>query len=111
MKKKKEFIIKGKVKTNDVYFVGFENQFIWGSEWKVRKYSETIVGATIYSSYESAEQDLSELPKEFHILPICPICNNEYDKPPAISRKDNVTEICPNCGITEALQAFNSQKK
>ena len=37
---------------------------------------------------------------------ICPICGKEYTEHPAISRKDNVTETCPECGIKEALDAF-----
>ena len=37
---------------------------------------------------------------------ICPICGNEYTEHPAISRKDNITEICPACGTKEALETF-----
>ena len=37
---------------------------------------------------------------------ICPICGNTYTGYPAISRKDNKTEICSDCGTTEALQDF-----
>ena len=37
---------------------------------------------------------------------ICPICGNEYTEHPAISRKDNITEICPACGTKEALESF-----
>lgn len=35
----------------------------------------------------------------------CPICGKDYTEPPAISRKDNETEICPACGTLEALEA------
>lgn len=41
----------------------------------------------------------------------CPICHKKYSDPPAISRKDNKTEICPNCGIIEALIQFLKNKK
>ena len=34
---------------------------------------------------------------------ICPICVKTYHDYPAMSRKDNRTEICPECGIREAL--------
>lgn len=34
----------------------------------------------------------------------CPICNKEFTERPALSRKDNKTEICPYCGIREALE-------
>ena len=37
---------------------------------------------------------------------ICPICGREYTDYPALSRRDNTTEICPACGATEALDDF-----
>ena len=37
---------------------------------------------------------------------ICPICGREYTDYPALSRRDNATEICPNCGVSEALEDF-----
>ena len=40
----------------------------------------------------------------------CPKCGCGYDDPPAISRDDNKTEICPSCGIREALEAFERSK-
>ena len=42
---------------------------------------------------------------EFKALPICPKCGNMYSGRPAISREDNCTEICPSCGVREALEA------
>lgn len=38
----------------------------------------------------------------------CPKCGREYIVAPAISRKDNKTEICPNCGLIESLENFQS---
>ena len=37
---------------------------------------------------------------------MCPICRGVYTEHPAISRRDNRTEICPMCGIGEALEAM-----
>ena len=37
---------------------------------------------------------------------ICPICGREYTDYPALSRRDNATEICPDCGVSEALEDF-----
>ena len=41
----------------------------------------------------------------------CPLCNKELGKYPAISRKDNKTEICSNCGMLEALEDFHKANK
>lgn len=35
----------------------------------------------------------------------CPICGQEYSSPPAVSRLDNKTPICPSCGVRQALSA------
>lgn len=37
---------------------------------------------------------------------ICPICKKPINGYPAISRKDNKTEICSDCGQREAMEAF-----
>lgn len=42
---------------------------------------------------------------------ICPVCKKEYTAPPAISRKDNKTKICPVCGQIEALEVFRNYIK
>lgn len=34
----------------------------------------------------------------------CPLCGKEYTGYPALSRKDNATEICPDCGTRESLE-------
>ncbi len=33
----------------------------------------------------------------------CPRCERGYQDSPALSRRDNATGICPNCGVEEAL--------
>jgi len=37
---------------------------------------------------------------------ICPICGETYTAHPALSRKDNLTLICPDCGVREALESI-----
>ena len=37
----------------------------------------------------------------------CPICGRNYSAPPAISRADNETEICPVWGVVESLAGFD----
>ena len=36
---------------------------------------------------------------------VCPLCRKEYDGVPALSRTDNETLICPECGTREAIDA------
>lgn len=37
---------------------------------------------------------------------VCPRCGQSYSAPPALSRKDNETLICPDCGTREALESI-----
>ena len=37
---------------------------------------------------------------------ICPVCGGPLTAHPALSRRDNKTEVCPDCGIREALSDF-----
>ncbi len=39
-------------------------------------------------------------------LAICPRCGKAYHGPPALSREDNETLICPDCGTRQALQSI-----
>ena len=36
-------------------------------------------------------------------LLVCPLCGKKYIEPPALSRTDNETLICPDCGTRQAL--------
>lgn len=36
----------------------------------------------------------------------CPLCGNSYAEPPALSRTDNETLICPDCGTRQALESI-----
>ena len=36
----------------------------------------------------------------------CPECGGIYTGTPALSRKDNITAICPDCGTKEAVAAY-----
>ena len=37
---------------------------------------------------------------------VCPRCGQSYFEPPALSRVDNETLICPDCGTREALESI-----
>ncbi|MFR8873464.1 MAG: hypothetical protein ACLVHV_08325 [Oscillospiraceae bacterium] len=39
-------------------------------------------------------------------LAVCPRCGKAYHGPPALSREDNETLICPDCGTRQALQSI-----
>lgn len=39
----------------------------------------------------------------------CPICNREYSERPAMSRADSRTEICPTCGMLEAVRSVPAE--
>ena len=36
----------------------------------------------------------------------CPRCKKDTAEFPAISRRDNKTEICPDCGVAEAMADY-----
>ena len=36
----------------------------------------------------------------------CPVCGQKYSGHPAISRTDNVTPICADCGTRQALSSI-----
>jgi RNA polymerase subunit RPABC4/transcription elongation factor Spt4 len=40
----------------------------------------------------------------------CPICHTRYRGYPALSRTDDKTPICPNCGTKQAIAAFLQAK-
>ncbi len=39
-------------------------------------------------------------------LRVCPECGKEYAGHPALSRKDNETFICPDCGVRQSLMSM-----
>lgn len=42
---------------------------------------------------------------------VCPRCGIEYHGVPALSRIDNETLICPDCGTREALESIGISKE
>lgn len=37
---------------------------------------------------------------------VCPRCKRPYTGRPALSRMDNKTDICPDCGIRETIESI-----
>lgn len=44
-------------------------------------------------------------------IKICPKCGRSYYGTPALSRADNETLICPDCGTREALESIGVDEK
>lgn len=42
---------------------------------------------------------------------ICPKCGKAYGGAPALSRKDNKTLICPDCGTRESLESIGVDRE
>lgn len=42
---------------------------------------------------------------------ICPRCGERYTAPPALSRTDGTTLICPDCGTREALASMGVSRE
>ena len=43
---------------------------------------------------------------EISQIRVCPLCGKAYTEPPALSRMDNETLICPDCGTRQALDSI-----
>ena len=37
---------------------------------------------------------------------VCPLCGQTFGEAPALSRTDNETLICPDCGTRQALESI-----
>ena len=96
-----------------VYFSKFENQLLFNTDFDVRVCSSTINGAKLFYDNELDEyvSICKNLRSDSKIYTVCPKCMNIYFKPPAISRIDNISKICSECGIKEALEKFIIRKK
>lgn len=76
--------------------------------------TSVLVEAKRYDDMDCLREDLELLPlgQSYRIIEIqrCPKCKKEFTEYPAISREDNETEICPECGLREAMNAFMGEK-
>ena len=67
------------------------------------RFSSFLVDAKRYDDVESLPKTLAY--KIFE-LQRCPKCKKEFAKYPALSCEDNETEICPECGVRKAIEAY-----
>ena len=55
---------------------------------------------------EQTETTAEETTEQSEEKRVCSICGRTYTEIPVISREDNTTEICPDCGTNQAIEIF-----
>ena len=77
-----------------------------------QKYSSFLVDAKRYDDINLLCDDLDLLhesvTRKIFEIQRCPKCGKEFTEYPALSRVDNETEICSECGVKEAVMLFIS---
>ena len=111
MKMKTKYVIKGRWDGQECYYVGIDKtKTFFGIP--IIRLSTSIDEAMMFNSIKTVEEAYQSVSHvTFKIYPVCPICGEDYSEHPAISRKDNKSKICPNCGIGEAFMSFVNNKK
>ena len=91
------------------YYVGekdFEGKRLKNDE----RFSPFLAEARCYDNEDILREELESLPKTltYKILELqcCLKCKKEFTEHPALSRDDNETEVCPECGVREAIEAY-----
>ena len=78
-----------------------------------QQYSSFLMDAKRYDDLDILRDDLDliheSLTRKILEIQRCPKCGKEFTEYPALSREDNDTEICPECGVKEALTIFLNQ--
>lgn len=96
------YVIKTAYTGEQIYFIS--------KEYELKSKLPLSTNIDIATKYDNLDVAISKwkdlLNCNFSIYQICPIYNKEFNCYPAISRKDNKTEICPECGMIEALDNF-----
>lgn len=68
-------------------------------EWAVANQDKDDIVRGVLENYQG---------RDYIQVDRCPKCDKMYQGHPAISRRDNKTRICPNCGMLEALEDFSN---
>ena len=76
------------------WFVAAKSPNTWG-EWE---YGDTYVNDILIEAHAYQVRE-------------CPTCKDWYKDYPALSRRDNKTEICPQCGTDEAMEDYINYQK
>ena len=100
----------GNIKAKNIMEVLFQNEH-------VSKKKDSVIESIENCLYDNKEikaayYDMLVNELELHLSDYeykeCPSCHRGIEGYPAISRKDNKTEICSQCGQDEAMEAFNN---
>jgi hypothetical protein len=54
----------------------------------------------------TCDEEEDEIDRRWTSIQTCPTCHQHYTGYPALSRKDNATDICSDCGTREALEEY-----
>lgn len=107
-----EYVI-GVIHDHNIWYYVGEKDVDGGLLRTDERYSSFLVDAKRYDDEDILREELESLPKTltYKILEIqrCPKCKKEFTEYPALSRVDNETEICPECGVREAMEAYCKQ--
>lgn len=104
------FVLKGFWDDEPAYYMNINDHIPHGMTFV--HLTTDIKSATIFQTSEEAEEACLKInPEIFKIYPVCPLCGEDYDGYPAISRKDNKTKICSKCGTNESLIEFIKYQK
>ena len=100
----------GIIHDNDIWYYVGEKDFGGKRLKNNERFSSFLVDAKRYDDEDILREELESLPKTltYKILELqrCPKCKKEFTEHPALSREDNETEICPERGVREAIEAY-----
>lgn len=113
-----QMIVGGYIETVTLYdtvIICDEEGRLNGKAMNCRLYGQQLCGTIIVAGIDGEEfADAPDtLPKldELFQMRCCPKCGSWYEDAPAISREDNETEICPDCGQAEAMAEYYRHKE
>ena len=69
------------------------------------------IGVKNLEENKEVKNENEEVPYDNTTEKECPKCHKKYTQFPAISRRDNKTYICPQCGVDEAIEDMLKNKK
>ena len=91
------------------YYVG-EKDFEGKRAKNRERFSSFLVDAKRYDDEDVLREELESLSKTltYRIFELqrCSKCKKEFTEHPSLSREDNEKEICPECGVREAIETY-----